>query len=240
MNHLFAMPLQREFCNALVTPLQNIQYYARRRQAGAYLLQQPWSAFAVTSYKNAIHFLNVYMEAGTTIVISNDAHRTHGRSYRMRASAVTVTGIFTVESLHDLQTTDSFQFAPDGVARTLGVGDVISYSDKFDLNPHKLQGRGLFISPTYQEAMKLLAYILRYNDNRLNQMAREITKAEDERAAAELERQMELDVANVVDSDETEPLFIPFLPDNNDNYYNSDDPDDERLNNRSGCVECDQ
>jgi hypothetical protein len=153
--------------NAAVIPLYTIQYIARHKQTGTYLLQEAWNSFVVTSYQNIIHFVTVISEPRTKVVVSADQKRTHGRPYRIRLSSAIVTAVYKVNSLQNMEVVDSFLFAPDGARRRIKVGDTIDYGAAFNTNPSKLQGRGLYVSPTYKEAMKLLAYVLRYNLNRL-------------------------------------------------------------------------
>jgi hypothetical protein len=164
------VPPTCEHHNAAIVPLYTVQYAARHRQVGTYLLHEPWTAFVVTSYHNAIHFVIVDCEPGGRIVICADPKRTHGRPYRIRVNRAAVTAIYRVNGLQSMEPVDSFQFAPDGARRSIKVGEIIDYGTGFSSNPAKLQGRGLIVSPTYKEAMKSLAYVLRYNNNRIFQI----------------------------------------------------------------------
>ena len=67
---------------------------------------------------------------------------------------------------NEFETVDKFHFSPEGFDREVSVGETISYGPRFDVNPERLQGRGLYISPTKSEAIKLLTFIFRYHTRR--------------------------------------------------------------------------
>lgn len=165
------LPAFRSDChNALAVPMQSIQVFARARRAGVYMLTQPWNTYAVTSYKNEVHLLAVKVDLFAIVVINRDEARTHGRPYRIRVSSATVTRINKVNGEHDFDPVDGFTFAPEGCERVIRVADRITYETSFNSNPLNLRGRGFYVSPSYKEAMKVLVYIMRYNNRRLEQL----------------------------------------------------------------------
>lgn len=153
----------------LALKLRDVQHYTRRAKPCLLTLLQPWDAFAVIT-NNAcskhVYFVDVQVPSGAFVVVSTDIGRTHGRKYRVRVSEAIVKRVRHVHATSDMEDVTELPFVPSCSSvqqpTPLKHGDRIEYGDDFEPEPFKIFGRGLYVSPTFSEAMKLLTYIMRY------------------------------------------------------------------------------
>ena len=155
--------MENDGTNVLATRLNLIQSCTRDVQPGVYLLHAPWTTYAVMTRGTDVYLVQVRVKRGAHVVISTDRHRSHGRPYRMRVNRARVMAIWQVVALFQHERIDHFDF---GLRYgTISVGDRLRY-EPFNYDHEKLNARGLYISPNYKEAQKLLVYIIRYSENR--------------------------------------------------------------------------
>lgn len=164
----------RDVSHAFCSQLHDVQYYARRRAVGQYVLHQPWIAYKAVMSKDTdmtIAFLELCVPAGTYFVIGRDDSRIFGIAYWIRVARAIVTKItVTSEDGKDNRVTEDhvvqapLKQVPSFQTRTetYNVGDELKWprnGKKFSFSTSRMlpegSSDGLLVQPSITEAIKV-------------------------------------------------------------------------------------